>query len=79
MSSAFVHVFAQLKHQRLLLLNDPNLQNVCALIVGERVRESRWSHPRGQEIFKVYDALEDHPDVLIIKLVSARVTYVHRR
>lgn len=37
-----------------------------------------WAHPRAKEIFSVYDALEDHPDVLIMKLVSGKVTYIHR-
>jgi hypothetical protein len=78
MSSASGRVFAQLKQQGLLLLNDPVLPNVCALVVGERVRGSWWAHPRAQEIFNVYDGLEDHPDVLITKLVSGKVTYVHR-
>src|SRR5262252_4194220 len=78
MSPAFPSVFAELKQHGLLLLNDPDLPNVCALVVGERVRGSWWAHPRAQEIFNVYDALEDHPDVLITKLVSGRVTYIHR-
>lgn len=62
----------------LLLLNDPALPNLCRLVAGERVRGSWWAHPRAQEIFQVYDALEDHPDVLIMKLISAKVTYIHR-
>jgi hypothetical protein len=62
----------------LLLLNDPALPNLCRLVAGERVRGSWWAHPRAQEIFEVYDALDDHPDVLIMKLISAKVTYIHR-
>jgi hypothetical protein len=62
----------------LLLLNDPALPNLCRLVAGERVRGSWWSHPRAQEIFQVNDALEDHPDVLILKLISGKVTYIHR-
>ena len=71
-------VIAELKRHGLLLLNDPDLPNLCALIVGERVRGSWWAHPRAQEIFAVYDAMENHPDVLIMKLVSGKVTYVHK-
>jgi hypothetical protein len=62
----------------LLLLNDPALPNLCRLVAGERVRGSWWAHPRAQEIFQVYDALQDHPDVLILKLISGKVTYIHR-
>jgi hypothetical protein len=31
-----------------------------------------------QEIFQVNERLEDHPDVLITKLISGKVTVVHR-
>jgi hypothetical protein len=70
--------FTALKKYGLLLLNDPELPNLCRLVAGERVRGSWWAHPRAQEIFQVYDALEDHPDVLILKLISGKVTYIHR-
>jgi hypothetical protein len=59
------------------MLNDATLPNLCSLIVGERLRGPWWAHPRAQEIFNVYDTLDDHPDVLITKLVSGKVTYVH--
>jgi hypothetical protein len=59
MPSASKRVFAELKRHGLLLLNDPDLPNLCALIFGERVRGSRWAHPRSQEILAVYDAMKD--------------------
>jgi len=70
--------FTALKKYGLLLLNDPALPNLCRLVAGERVRGSWWAHPRAQEIFQVYDALEDNADVLILKLISGKVTYIHR-
>ena len=70
--------FTALKKYGLLLLNDPALPNLCRLVAGERVRGSWWAHPRAQEIFQVYDALENHADVLILKLLSGKVTYIHR-
>ena len=70
--------FTALKKYGLLLLNDPALPNLCRLVAGERVRGSWWAHPRAQEIFQVYDALENHADVLILKLISGKVTYIHR-
>lgn len=71
-------VFAALQRYGMLLLNDSALPNVCRLAVGERVRGSWWAHPRAKEIFQVYDVLEEHPDVLILKLISGKVTYIHR-
>ena len=70
--------FTALRKYGLLLLNDPALPNLCRLVAGEPVRGSWWARPRAQEIFQVYEALEDHPDVLILKLISGKVTYIHR-
>ncbi len=42
------------------------------------MRGSWWSHPKAQVIFQVNELLEDHPDVLITKLISGKVTFVHR-
>ena len=71
-------VLAELFEHGLLLEIDARLPNVCALVVGEPVRGSWWAHPRSYEIFRVNCALADHPDVLVAKLVSGKITYVHR-
>ena len=42
------------------------------------MRGSWWSHPSAQIIFQVNERLEDDEDVLITKLVSGKVTFVHR-
>ena len=71
-------VLAALKEHGLLLQTDARLPNVCALVTGVPVRGSWWAHPRSHDIFRVSCDLAEHPDVLVIKLVSAKVTYVHR-
>src|SRR5215470_2430282 len=70
--------FAQLKKHGLLLLTDASLPNLCALVAGETVRGSWWAHPASQAIFVAAGELEDHPDVLVTKLISGKVTFVHR-
>ena len=54
------------------------LLSLVALVAGGPVRGSWWSHPRGQEIFRVAGAVDDHPDVLACKLVAGKVTFVDR-
>lgn len=71
-------VFAALEQHGLVLQTDARLPNVCALVTGAPIRGSWWAHPRSHDIFRVNCALAEHPDVLVIKLVSAKVTYVHR-
>ncbi|HKW99123.1 MAG TPA: hypothetical protein VJN43_15390 [Bryobacteraceae bacterium] len=69
---------AELSEHGLLLETDRQLPNVCALVTGETVRGSWWAHPRSHDIFRVNCALADHMDVLVTKLISGKVTFVHR-
>jgi len=71
-------VIKQFETHRLLLQTDAHLPNVCTLVTGEPVRGSWWGHPRSHEIFRVNCDLADHPDVLLVKLISEKNTYVHR-
>ena len=71
-------VFAELKTWGLLLESDPKLPSVCTIITGEPMKGSWWSHPMAQTIFQVNERLDDHPDVLIAKLLAGKVTFVHR-
>jgi hypothetical protein len=71
--------FDELKEFGLLLESDPKLPSVCGLVTGEPMKGSWWSHPMAQTIFQVNERLDDHPDIIITKLVSKKVTFVHRR
>jgi len=62
-----------------LQLQDASFPNLVALICGATVRGSWWSHPKGSEIFHTAGALADHADVLTTKLISGKVSFVHRR
>ena len=68
----------RLREFDLLLATDPLLPSVSAIVAGEPVRGSWWSHPRAREIFRLAMALREHADVLLIRLVSGKLTYVHR-
>ena len=74
----FKRVFSKISSLGFLLESDPKLPSVCTLITGAPLRGSWWSHPLAQTIFQVNQKLEDHSDVLLTKLVSGKVTFVHR-
>ena len=74
----FDKVFLQLQELGLLLLSDANLPSVSGVVTGEKLRGSWWAHKQAQTIFAVSEMLEDHRDVLITKLISDKVTFVHR-
>ncbi len=67
-----------LQKHGLLLQQDKALPNVAGIIAGEPLRGSWWSHPKGQAIFARIRQLEDDEDVLVTRLVSGKVTYVHK-
>ena len=71
-------VLAGLKQHGLLLQTDARLPNVCALVTGGTVSGSWWAHAQSHDIFRVNCALAEHPDVLVTKLVSRKITYVDR-
>jgi len=75
----FDKVFVQLQELGLLLLSDHTLPSVSGLVTGEKLRGSWWAHKQAQTIFSVSEMLEDHKDVLITKLISDKVTFVHRK
>jgi len=67
-----------LREHRVLLESDAHLPSVASLVAGEPIRGSWWAHSRGQEIFAALNQLADQEDVLFTKLVSRKVTLVHR-
>ena len=78
-ANAFQEVLQALESTGLLLLTDRLLPSVTSMVAGEPVRGSWWSHPRSHQIYAVATRLEDDPDVTTAKLVSGKVTFVHRR
>ena len=75
----YEEVFGELQTWGVLLESDPKLPSVCTIITGEPMKGSWWSHPLAQTIFQVNERLDDHPDVLIAKLLAGKVTFVHRQ
>jgi hypothetical protein len=48
-------------------------------IAGEIIRGSWWGHPTSHLIFRATRLVRNSADVLVCRLVSGRITYVHRR
>lgn len=75
----FQALLQKFQTEGILLLSDKALPNVVSLIAGPKVRGSWWGHERGHEIFRELKKLDAHPDSLTTRLVSGKVTYLHRR
>jgi hypothetical protein len=48
-------------------------------IVGARIRGSWWSHPRSKEVFRITRAVRSSQRILVCRLISGKITFVHRR
>lgn len=68
-----------LRKHGLLLVADNKLPSVVSIIVGKAVPGSWWAHPRGVLIYNTANELEEHADVVVVKLISGKLTFVHRR
>jgi hypothetical protein len=79
MKKELTKVYAELKRHGLLLLSDPVLPSLVTLIAGESVKGSWWGHPRENLIYNLSQQLEDDPEILVVKLVNKKITYIHRR
>jgi len=76
---ALLHrALALLGRDGLLLVSDRTLPSLVSLVTGGPVRGSWWGHPQGSTIFALANTLEGHADVLLIKLIAAKDTFVHR-
>ena len=71
-------VLSMLERSGLLLLSDYKLPSLTSLVAGAPIKGSWWGHPKGTAIFQEAERLLDHPDVIAVKLVAGKVTFVHR-
>ncbi len=69
---------ARLEEFGFLLVVDPRLPSVTTVVTGEPVKGSWWGHPQSHAIFAVVERLEGYGQALQTKLVSGKVTFVHR-
>lgn len=60
-------------------MSDAHLPSVVRMVGGPDVKGSWWGTKKGVDIYRILEWLELHPDVLPTRLVSGKVTFLHRR
>jgi hypothetical protein len=75
----FDKVLRCLEEIGLLLVSGNEIPDVRRLITGKSSRGSWWADKAAHEIFAINELLEDHADVTVTKLISGKVTFVHRQ
>jgi hypothetical protein len=71
-------VVSAVKEGGLLLLSDPKRKNAIEVLTGAFPRGSWWKHPEANRIYDLLEEVGHHPDILLAKLVSGKVTFVDR-
>ena len=54
------------------------LPSLVVAVVGAPVEGSWWGHAQGKKIYRLGQQLVESPEVLVVKLVEGKVTFVHR-
>jgi len=70
-------ILRTLERDGLLLESDPGLPSIASIIAGEPIRGSWWGHKAGKVIYNTCETLIDRGDILRLKLLNGKVTYVH--
>ena len=53
--------------------------SVSEAVAGEPIRGSWWGHAKGKQIFEALSLIAESPDVLCVRWIEGKVTFVHRR
>ena len=62
----------------MLLESDPTLPSIVSLVTGKPIAGSWWGHPTGGAIYREANRLADRSDVVCMKLLNGKVTFVHK-
>lgn len=79
MTTLIDEAYGTLSSHGWLLVADPALPCLATLVAGEPIRGSWWGHPAGKTIYALSDELQRRPDVMVVKLVGGKLTYIHER
>jgi len=71
-------VDTEFRRNKLLLESDPLMPSVASIVAGERIKGSWWGHAKGRVIWRVLNEFTGRKDVLVTRLVSGKITFVHR-
>jgi hypothetical protein len=67
------------RHGIVLMAARGSVPSLAEAIGGGPFRGSWWSHPKAQQMFRIFNAVSDSSQILVCRLVGGKVTFVHRR
>lgn len=79
MSAHLKRLRNELDKTGLLMLTDAVLPSLTTIIAGGPIKGSWWGHPQGNLMYNLSHELEEQSDVLALKLVNKKVTFLQKR
>jgi hypothetical protein len=79
LKAGFDEALAELNRRGLMLVHDKTFPSLTGLTIGETIRGSWWAHPLSNDVYMTSQRLQHCGDVVLVKLVSGKETYLHRR
>jgi hypothetical protein len=79
LQAGFDEVLAELTGRGLLLVHDKTFPSLTGLTIADPIRGSWWAHPLSNDVYMVSQRLQHCGEVAMIKLVSGKETYLHRK
>ena len=67
------------RHGVVLAAGKGPVPSIAEAVAGGPIKGSWWGHPKGKEIFRALNAVDDSPEVLCFRLVDKKITFVHQR
>jgi|SRR5947209_6429380 len=52
---------------------------MAEIVAGEPIRGSWWAHPKSHDIFRIFSALAESPEIVVCRIVGGKVSFVHWR
>lgn len=75
----FNGALAAIREYGVMLQTDHAFPSLVARMAGGPVKGTWWAHPLANETYMVAQHLKAHRDVLSMRLVTGKMTYVHRK
>lgn len=78
MNSVYKKARSLLKKFGILIMADPELPSFTTTIAGEPIKGSWWGHSKGNLIHNLSGDMMNEPDVLTVKLINKKITFLNR-
>jgi hypothetical protein len=71
-------VFDEIVQRGVLLQADSELPSVVSIVTRKLVKGSWWSIPEANLVYNICLEIDDHPEILTIKLIKGKLCFIHR-